>query len=169
MAQVVFSTVVCKFAEKGEKTGWTYSEIPPDIAHSLKADTRTGFRVKGSLDSLSIKLVALLPMGDGAFILPVNADMRRKLRKQEGATLLVSIEEDTDPLPQSDDFRACLADEPKALAYFEGLPKSHQHYYNKWIESAKTIETKTKRITMAIEGFRMGMGYGEMIRYFKNK
>ena len=166
--QVVFSTVLLKFDKKGEKTGWTYLEIPENLALKLNPHTRSSFRVKGWLDSLPIKLVALLPMGNGAFILPVNATMRRGLCKQVGATVALRLEEDLDPLPTSEDFLVCLADDATAQAFFEGLPKGHQNYYTKWIESAKTIETKAKRISMSIQGFRMGLGYGEMIRHFKH-
>ena len=167
MEHIVFTAILQKFDKKGEKTGWTYFEIPQDIAESIKPNTRTSFRVKGKLDDFSIKLVALIPMGDGGFIIPVNSEMRRGIRKKEGATIRVELEEDTDPLPQSDDLWACLADEPKALAKFESLPKSHQNYYSKWIESAKTVDTKTRRIMMTVKGLAMGMDYGEMMRYYK--
>ena len=165
---ISFKAILQKFDKKGEKTGWTYLEIPPDLAEQLKPDTRTGYRVKGRLDDFLIKLVAILPMGDGSFIMPINAEMRRGLRKKEGTMVHVELSEDTDPLPQSDDLWACLADDPKALAKFESLPKSHQNYYSKWIESAKTIETKSRRIAMTVKGLAMNMDYGEMMRYYKS-
>lgn len=165
---VSFKALLLKFDKKGEKTGWTYFEIPSHIANELNPGVRTSYRVKGRLDGYSIKLVALLPMGEGGFIIPVNADMRRGIRKKEGATIEVELEIDTDPLPQSDDLLACLEDEPKALTYFNSLPTSHQNYYSKWIESAKTIETKTKRISMMIKGMMMGLNYGETLRYFRD-
>ncbi|RDB03614.1 YdeI/OmpD-associated family protein [Runella aurantiaca] len=165
---VSFKALLLKFDKKGEKTGWTYFEIPSHIAKELNPGVRTSYRVKGRLDGYSIKLVALLPMGEGGFIIPVNADMRRGIRKKEGATIEVELEIDTDPLPQSDDLLACLEDEPKALTYFNSLPTSHQNYYSKWIESAKTIETKTKRISMMIKGMMMGLNYGETLRYFRD-
>ncbi|MCP1383550.1 YdeI/OmpD-associated family protein [Runella salmonicolor] len=165
---VSFKALLLKFDKKGEKTGWTYFEIPPYIANELNPGVRTSYRVKGKLDGYSIKLVALLPMGEGGFIIPVNADMRRGIRKKEGASIEVELEIDTDPLPQSNDLLACLEDEPKALAYFNSLPTSHQNYYSKWIESAKTIETKTKRISMMIKGMMMGLNYGETLRYFRD-
>jgi uncharacterized protein YdeI (YjbR/CyaY-like superfamily) len=62
---------------------------------------------------------------------------------------------------------ACLDDEPAALAFFITLPKGHQQYFSNWIESAKTIDTKTKRIMQAVAGLAMGLGYGEMVRHFK--
>ena len=163
-----FHTILQKFGEKGEKTGWTYVHIPADIAQEIKPNTKLGFRVKGTIDDFSIKLVALIPMGEGDFIIPINAQMRRGIRKEEGAMVMLTLEEDTDELPQSEELMICLEDEPKALEAFLKMPKGHQNYYSKWIESAKTIETKTKRITMTVHGLALGMNYGEMIRYYKN-
>lgn len=165
---IEFKTILQKFGEKGEKTGWTYVEIPADIAQQIKANTKVGFRVKGFIDDFAIKLVALIPMGEGDFVIPINAQMRRGIRKEEGAMVMLRLEEDTDELPQSEELMICLQDEPKALEAFLKMPKSHQNYYSKWIESAKTIETKTKRITMTVHGLAMGMNYGEMMRYYKN-
>lgn len=165
---VTFKASLHKFDKKGEKTGWTYFEIPAQIANELNPGIKTSYRVKGKMDSFVLKLVALIPMGDGDFIIPVNGEMRRKIRKKEGDTIEVTLEIDTDPLPQSADLLACLEDEPKALAYFNKLPASHQNYYNKWIESAKTIETKTKRISMTVRGMAMGLDYGQTLRYFRD-
>ena len=165
---VAFTAELRKFDKKGEKTGWTYIEILPEIAHALNPNVKASYRVKGKLDDFAIKLVAMLPMGDGGFIIPINAEMRRGLRKKEGAVVSVQLEVDTDELPQSADLLACLEDEPKALAYFNKLPLGHQNYYTKWIESAKTIETKTKRITMAVRGMAMGLDYGQTLRYFRD-
>jgi len=165
---VTFTAILQKFDSKGEKTGWTYIEFSAEIAHQICPNQRTSFRVKGSLDDLAVKLVALLPMGDGDFILPINADMRRKLRKKEGASIAVAVELDTDEVPMSADLLVCLEDDPQALDFFGTLNKGHQNYFSNWIESAKTIETKTKRITMAVKGLSMKLGYPEMIRYFKN-
>jgi uncharacterized protein YdeI (YjbR/CyaY-like superfamily) len=94
--------------------------------------------------------------------------MRKGIKKEEGAMVSLNLEEDTDELPQSEELMICLEDEPKALEAFLKMPKSHQNYYTKWIESAKTIETKTKRITMTVNGLAMGMDYGEMMRYYRS-
>ena len=162
-----FQTTLQKFGEKGEKTGWTYIEIPAHIAHEIKPDTKLGFRVKGLIDNFPVKLLALLPMGEGDFIIPMNAQIRKGIRKEEGAMVTLNFEEDTDELPQSEELMMCLGDEPKALETFLKLPKGHQTYYSKWIDSAKTIETKTKRITMTVQGMLMGMTYPEMLKYYR--
>ncbi|MEA5459054.1 YdeI/OmpD-associated family protein [Arcicella sp. LKC2W] len=165
---VAFQTILQKFGEKGEKTGWTHVHIPADIAQEIKPNTKKGYRVKGTIDNFSIKLVALIPIGEGDFVIPINARMRKGICKEEGAMVSLNLEEDTDELPQSEELMICLEDEPKALEIFLKMPKGHQNYYSKWIESAKTIETKTKRITMTVHGLAMGMNYNEMMRYYKN-
>ncbi len=162
-----FKTILQKFGDKGEKTGWTYIEIPAHIAHEIKPNTKLGFRVKGVIDNFPVKLLALLPMGEGDFIIPMNAQIRKGIRKEEGAIVTLNLEEDTDELPQSEELIMCLEYEPKALEVFLKLPKGHQNYYSKWIDSAKTIETKTKRISMTVQGMLMGMTYPEMLRYYR--
>jgi uncharacterized protein YdeI (YjbR/CyaY-like superfamily) len=97
----------------------------------------------------------------------MNAEIRKAIRKEEGAMVTLNFEEDKDELPQSEELMMCLEDEPKALEAFLKLPKGHQTYYSKWIESAKTIETKTKRITMTVQGMLMGMNYPEMLKYYR--
>lgn len=168
-----FTALLLRFAQKGEKTGWTYIAIPNDVSAVLSPGRKTSFRVKGTLDNFAIKQVALLPMGDSdgetgsAFILVVNAEMRRGIRKQAGATVQVSLDVDTEPIPLSADLMACLADDLIALDFFNTLAKGHQTYFSQWIEGAKTTATKTKRITQAVMGLSMRLDYGEMIRYFK--
>ncbi len=162
-----FTTTLLKFGDKGEKTGWTYIEIPLIITEAIKPGQKTVYRVKGHLDNLAINQVALLPMGEGGFIMPVNAAMRRGIQKEAGATVRVELEMDDSPMPLSADLLACLDDEPAALDYFQQLSLGHQRYFSNWIDEAKTMETKTKRLTQAMRGLSMGLNFGEMIRYFK--
>jgi hypothetical protein len=164
---LTFTALLQRFAQKGEKTGWTYIDIPIEVSEALKPGQKTSYRVKGKLDAFAIRQVALVPMGDGTFIMAVNADMRRGIRKEEGATVRVELAVDNDPMPLSSDLMTCLADDTTALSFFNTLSKGHQTYFSNWIEEAKTVETKTRRITQAVMGLSMGLGYGEMIRYFK--
>lgn len=159
-----FTAPILKFDKKGEKTGWTYIEISAAHAQQLKPGNKQSFRVKGNLDNFSFTQTALLPMGDGDFILPLNAAFRKAIRKREGASVAVMMEVDNTPLALSTDMLECLADEPKALAHFKSLPKSHQNYFSKWIESAKTEPTKAKRIAQAVSALAKGWGFAEMIR-----
>jgi len=161
---IQFMTTIHKFAKQGEKTGWTYIEISASQAKKLKPDTRVSFRVKGSLDSFKIKQIALIPMGEGNFIIPMNATMRKGTGKKLGDKLKVSLEADDSEFIFSEEFMACLQDDPVAFDFFQTLSGSHQKYFSKWIDSAKTSATKTKRIVMAVVALSKKQGYPEMIR-----
>lgn len=166
---ITFTTTILKFDEQGEKTGWTYILIPEKIAVKIKPGNKKSFRVKGKLDNFSIKGVALLPMGGGDFIMPLNANMRKAIKKRQGAMLNVAITVDAEEMRPPLELIECLQDEPAALACFNKLPKSHQNYYTKWINDAKTEQTKTKRIAQAVSALAKGMHYGEMIRAQKQE
>jgi len=164
---ISFKTTILRFERKAEKTGWTYIEVPADIVQQLLPGNKKPFRVKGKLDTYTFKQVALLPMGGGAFIMPLNAAMRKGLGKRAGATVMVKIDVDTSSIPLSADMMECLEDEPRALSFFNTLPMSHQRYFSSWIESAKTASTKTKRIALAVSALAKGEGFGEMMRSAK--
>jgi hypothetical protein len=162
---VTYTAIIAKFGDMGEKTGWTYIDIPADIAQQLKPGNRKSFRVKGTLDDFSIAGVAVMPMGEGNFILTLNADMRKGVRKREGAMLKVSIQEDVDfKLIVPDDVHECLADDPEALEYFNSLLESHRRYFVNWINSAKTIHTRARRIAQTCHAMANHMDYAQMIR-----
>lgn len=161
---VQFQTVIKKFAENGEKTGWTYIIIPFEIAEKLKPGFRKSFRVKGFLDKAEIKQISLLPMGEGDFIMALNATIRKTIKKGKGDKLNVKIEVDQTEKKLSTDFLICLKEEPPALKFFKTLPKGHQNYFSNWIESAKTEATKAKRIAQAITALSQSLGFAEMVR-----
>ncbi len=164
---VTFTATIQKFAEKGEKTGWSYIGIPVEIAQKIKPGTKKSFRVKGRLDNYVIEGISLVPMGGGAFILAVNAVMRKTLRKNAGAAVRVQLQYDEKEYEVLPELIECLKDEPAAFDFFNSLPRSHQHYFSRWIESAKTEATRSKRIVMTVEATAKRWGYGEMIRASK--
>lgn len=164
---ISFTALIKKFEKQGEKTGWTYIDVPAQIAQQLKPGTKQSFRVKGTLDATSIKGVALVPMGGGDFILAVNAAMRKSLRKPVGEYIKAILEVDNERLAAPPELLACLEEEPEAEAYFRSLAPSHQLYFIKWIDSAKTDGTRTGRIAHAINAFVMKLDYGQMIRRIK--
>ena len=166
---VQYTATIRRFEKQGEKTGWTYIEIPADIAQQIKPGNKKSFRVKGQLDNYKIAGIALLPMGGGSFIMAINGAMRKRIGKRHGAMLKVQLEEDKKGYQLNADFVECLHDEPKALATFEAMPKSFQNYYSKWIESAKTEPTKTKRIALAVSSLAKGMSFPEMLRSQQKK
>jgi uncharacterized protein YdeI (YjbR/CyaY-like superfamily) len=106
-------------------------------------------------------------MGDGEFILPLNAAIRKGTGKMAGDLLKVTMEADDRTLTLSPDLLKCLKDDPEAMQYFKSLAPSHQAYFSKWIESAKTPGTKTKRIVICMIALSRKQGYSEMMRSHK--
>ncbi|WP_448700461.1 YdeI/OmpD-associated family protein [Mucilaginibacter sp. AW1-3] len=167
---VDFTTIILKFGDQGEKTGWRYLDIPADIAQQLKPDNKKSFRVRGMLDAFPVKGMALMPMGDGAFIMALKADVRKAIHKEEGAMVRVVIEEDVDfKIEVPDDLQECLDEDPESLAFFMSLAKSHRDYFVKWIESAKTEPTRVKRVVNTVNAMARRMDYGQMIRALKKE
>lgn len=164
---VEFNAVIKKFAEQGEKTGWSYIEIPEDIANKIKPNCKKSFRVKGMLDDYKIERVSLLPMGGGNFIIPINATLRKALGKRKGEMVKANLAEDARGVQMNKTFLLCLADEPSALEFFNSLPGSHRNYFSKWINSAKTEATKEKRMAMAVSALSRRLGYAGMMRMKK--
>jgi hypothetical protein len=94
MSTVKFTARLEKFGKNGEKTGWTFIQIPAKLARKLKPDCKVSFRVKGSFDDYAFEKVAMLPMGEGNFIIPIKAPVRKQLGKHEGHTIKVVLDLD---------------------------------------------------------------------------
>jgi len=161
---VSFTALIEKFDEKGEKTGWTYFTIPAKMAKQIKPGFKKSFRVKGKLDQHPIQGISLLPMGEGDFIMPLNQEMRKALKKRKGDQLKVRLEEDPEEKKISQELLSCLQDDPKAFKAFQSMPGSHQRYYSNWIESAKTETTRAKRIAKTVKGLSLGMTFAEILK-----
>ncbi|HTE01542.1 MAG TPA: YdeI/OmpD-associated family protein [Mucilaginibacter sp.] len=162
---VEFTTIILQFAEQGEKTGWSYIEIPADIAQQMKPGNKKSFRVKGMLDGFAVSGMALMPMGEGNFIMALKADIRKGIHKNAGAMLQVRLEVDDDyKIEMPDDLKECFEFEPEANDFFNSLAKSHREYFLKWINDAKTNETRAKRIINTVNAMLRKWDYGRMIR-----
>ncbi|MDB5025045.1 MAG: hypothetical protein JWP78_2800 [Mucilaginibacter sp.] len=165
---IEFTTIILQFAEQGEKTGWTYIEIPAGIAQQMKPGNKKSFRVKGMLDAFPVKGMALMPMGEGNFIMALKAEVRKAIHKRAGAMLEVRLEADNDfKVGMPDDLQECFDFEPEAFEFFNSLAKSHREYFIKWIDSAKTNETRAKRIVNTVNAMLRKWDYGQMIRAMK--
>ncbi|MBB5637550.1 hypothetical protein HDF26_000404 [Pedobacter cryoconitis] len=159
-----------RFAEMGEKTGWSYVAIPMEIASQLKPGWRRSFRVQGLIDALPVAGLSLIPMGEGTFILALNANLRKQLKKEEGATLHLQLEEDkTFKIEMPGDLELCLQEEKHYLENFLKLPKSHQNYYINWLNGAKTEPTRVKRLTQIVIAMDKNQTFSEMMRSNKSK
>lgn len=160
---VEFKATLQKFGSQGEKTGWTYVEIPAELAAKIKPGTKKSFRIKGKIDNLAFK-GAVLPMGGGDFIFAVNSAIRKKIKKFKGDEVVMKVEADKAAPVLNKDLLACLAEDKKANDIFQQLPPSHKNYYSKWVNEAKTEPTRAKRIAMILDGLPKGWDFGQMLR-----
>ena len=162
---IEFNTLILQFGEQGEKTGWRYIEVPADLAQQLKPGNKKSFRVKGLLDNYALTGFALMPMGDGKFIMPIKAEIRKAIHKEAGAMLKVRLEVDLDyKVDIPEELQECFDFDPEALLQFNSLPMSHRNYFIKWITDAKTSETRAKRIINTVNAMLRKWTYNVMIR-----
>ncbi|RZL37334.1 MAG: DUF1905 domain-containing protein, partial [Pedobacter sp.] len=136
---VYLKTAIEKYESNGEKTGWSYVHIPQEIADQIKPDSRRGFRVKGFIDELAISGLSATPIKEDGFIIPLNKNLRKALRKEEGSVVEMRLAFDADfKIEMPEVLEICLAQEEGLLEYFLSLPKSHQNYFINWLNTAKT-------------------------------
>jgi hypothetical protein len=166
-SMIRFTATIHQFAEQGEKTGWTYIEIPVDLAEELQPGSKKSFRVKGKLDQYAIAGVALLPMGGGRFILPLNAAMRKGTAKKKGGKLDVQLSVDKQALTPPPGFMECLEDEPAAKSFFGELKPSHRNYFIKWMGGVKSEAAQAKRMAQVINALSKRQDFVGMIRSMK--
>ena len=139
------------------KGGWTYtviSEISPD-----KRQRFGWVKVKGFIDDYEIKGYRLAPMANGKMFFPVRAEIRKKIKKQEGDWIKLVLFADNDPLYIPDDFLVCLRDDPAAYKTFNALDESNKKQYVDWIYSSKKEETRIDRMAKAIDRLAKGLKF----------
>lgn len=164
-----FEAVILKYVGKGEKSGWTYVDIPPDVLARLKRKNKKSFRIKGSIDKARFDKLNTYPVGNGEMIIAINATLRKKLGKKEGAMVKIVFEVDESAPLISEELMNCLQDEKPALKQFLSQLPSHQNYFHKYVIEAKTAETQAARIVNTINAMLKKQDFGEMIRSLKKK
>lgn len=160
-----FNAEIEKFDAKGEKTGWTYIFIPVNIANQIMPGIKKSFRLKGKIDQIEISGMGILPMGGGDFIMALNKTLRNQLKKDVGDKVKLWLAYDADfKVEMPEDLELCLAQEDGSLDTFLAQPKSHQHYFINWFNSAKTEITRTKRLILIVDAMVKKYDFGKMIR-----
>lgn len=134
-----------KMAGKG---GWTFVKLP-GVAKQQRTSLGS-LKVRGTIDGVEIRKYHLMPMGNGGLFLPVNAQIRKIIKKQEGDHVHVILYPDNEPLEIPEEMLICLREEPEAMRFFESLTESEQKFYMQWVYSAKKEETKIDRLAKTI-------------------
>jgi hypothetical protein len=167
---IQFNAMILQFGEMGEKTGWRYIEVSAEIAQELLPGNKKSFRVKGKVDNYPISGFALMPMGDGKFIMPLKQEIRRAIHKEAGAMVIVKLEEHKDfKVEMPADLQECFDFDPEAFEQFKSMPMSHRNYFIKWITDAKTDETRAERIVNTVNAMLRKWSYNVMIREMRKE
>ncbi len=140
-------TLLKKFPGKG---GWTYAEVP-----EIPQDKKAPFgwvKVKGFIDDYEIKQYKLMPMGNGKLFLPVKAAIRKRIKKEAGDYVTITLEKDESPLDIPEEITLCFEGESrKTYEAFINATEGKQKAWLDWIYAAKKEETKVKRILKMIQ------------------
>lgn len=137
------------------KGGWTFARIPEILQDKTKPFGWV--KVSGNIDGYVITQCHLMPMGNNELFLPVRAEIRKKIGKQEGDMVHIQLYPDDAPLEIPGELQLCLEDEPMALQFFNKLTDSERRYYVDWIYGAKKEETKIDRMAKAINRLMRGL------------
>ena len=129
-------------------------EVPAEIVESLGAGKRPPVRV--TINGYTYRNT-VAPMG-GKFVLGVSAEHRAGAGVAAGDELDVDLELDTDPrdVTVPADFADALDRDETARLFFAGLSYSNKRRLVLSIESAKTPETRQRRIVKTLATLREG-------------
>jgi hypothetical protein len=129
-------------------------EIPDEIVSALGAGRRPAIKV--TINGFTYRSTVAV-MG-GAYMVGVNAENREGAHVKGGDEVDVDIELDTAPREVSvpAELAAALDAEPAARRTFDGLSNSNKSWHTYQVETAKTEETRQRRIARSIEALREG-------------
>ncbi|MEI6555681.1 MAG: YdeI/OmpD-associated family protein [Paludibacter sp.] len=131
------------------KGGWTFAAIP-----EIEQDKHAWFgwvKVRGTIDGYEICNYHLMPMGNGTLFLPVKAEIRKKIGKNEGDWVHITLYSQELPKINTEDFYLCLREDPVAQANFNKLTDKEQTELINWIYTPKNEQLKVERIAKVLD------------------
>jgi hypothetical protein len=145
---VTFDTTLSAF---GNNTG---IELPPEVLEQLGAGKRPALNVE--VNGFSFRTTA--GVMKGMSLIPVNSTIRAQTGLAGGDAIQVTVTVDERPreVDMPDDFAEALAGVPVAQSFFAGLSNSLQRYHVDQVTSAKTDDTRQRRIAKAVALFVEG-------------
>ncbi len=115
-------------------------------------------KVKVTFDNKVEYRGSLVKMNADCHILGLTQDVRKKLGKNFGNQVFISLCEDKEErkVEIAEDIASVFNENPEVKTLFDKMSYTHRKEYIRWIEEAKKPETrenrKTKMIQMILEG-----------------
>lgn len=133
---------------KSANGGGAYIVIPFDVEEMYG---KKRVKVKATFDGEHYR-GSLVRMGAEYHIIGVRKDIRKKIGKDIGDMVRVSIEEDTEPrtVEVPDDLKKALNENKEAEDAFMELSYTHQKEYVEWINNSKKPDTRKRRIQKTV-------------------
>ena len=144
----IFDQVVLleKYPGKG---GWTYAALDGIDPNNKR---RFGMiTVKGNVDNYPIQQYNLMPMGDRRMFFPINATIRKIIKKEAGDYVKIVLYIDDSPVIIPEEIQVCLNEDIVISKKFAALADTTKKMYIDHIMKAKGIEVKAKRILEMME------------------
>jgi hypothetical protein len=147
-ASVAFDTTV---AATGNNTGIV---VPDELIERLGAGRRPAVIV----DVNGYQYPSTVGVMGGRHMISISAAVRKDTGLQAGDQIhvILTLAEGPREVTVPDDLAAALTADPPAGAFFGKLSNSLQRYHVDNINSAKTAETRQRRIDKAVSLFRQG-------------
>lgn len=131
----------------GDACAWTFAEMPeipmPKTSFGM-------LKVKGKIDDYEFSNTHLMPLGNGNVGLAIKVAIRKKIKKQAGDTVHITLYEDRTPLIVPEELLLCMEYEDGLIEKFEAYTDGQKKAFIDWINSAKTEQTQAERIAKTI-------------------
>jgi len=135
------------------KGAWTFVTMP--ALENLPKKSYGTVRVFGFIDDYELKNVHMWAMKKGNFI-AVKAEIRKKIKKEEGDTVRVVLYLDEPQMVIPEDLIICLKEDPVLYERFLAFPENKKREITDWVFSAKTEDMKVVRIGQTLDKLEKG-------------
>lgn len=130
---------------KDDGSNATGIRIPPEVVEAFGKGKKPP--VKATLNGFTYQTTVAVMGGD--YYIPLSAERRNAAGVKAGDTLPLTLELDTEPrtVEVPPDLAQALAAVPGLRQKFDGLAYTHRKEYVRWVDDAKTAETRQRRIS----------------------
>ena len=147
--------------ESNNKLWGGHFQVPSVIAQSFEvAEGGNTRRVVCILNDTMEYQCAILPYGEGRFVITVNKKTQKQLNLHFGSTVSVALKPDESEygLPMPEEFQEVLNQDPEGNAYFQALTDGKKRTFLYIIAQPKSSDLRIKRALTIVEHLKFFKG-----------